>query len=213
MTSLLTSSPPISILHQLFWCRYSNSRDIAESSPCSSRHAARATRRACLQAGSMIDFRTFAYVRLCLIGKILGWVWLCSISETNWSQANDWSSITKCSIDYEFNVTSLDAISILHQLFWCRYSNSRDIAESSPCSSRHAARATRRACLQAGSMIDFRTFAYVRLCLIGKILGWVWLCSISETNWSQANDWSSITKCSIDYEFNVTSLNWPFNWK
>ena len=33
MTSLLTSSPPISISHRLFLCRYSNSSDVVASSP------------------------------------------------------------------------------------------------------------------------------------------------------------------------------------
>jgi len=33
MTSLLMSSPPISISHRLFRCRYSNSRDVIASSP------------------------------------------------------------------------------------------------------------------------------------------------------------------------------------
>ena len=42
MMSSLTSSPPISILHQLFWCCYSNSRDITASSPSFSCPAARA---------------------------------------------------------------------------------------------------------------------------------------------------------------------------
>ena len=50
MTSLLMSSPPISISHRLFRCRYSNSRDVVASSPSFSRPAARAPRRACLQA-------------------------------------------------------------------------------------------------------------------------------------------------------------------
>ena len=36
MTSLLMSSPPISISHWLFWCKFSNSRDIVASSPSSS---------------------------------------------------------------------------------------------------------------------------------------------------------------------------------
>ena len=36
MTSLLMSSPPISISHWLFWSRFSNSRDIVASSPPSS---------------------------------------------------------------------------------------------------------------------------------------------------------------------------------
>ena len=34
MMSLLVSSPPISISHQLFQCGYSNSRDVVASSPC-----------------------------------------------------------------------------------------------------------------------------------------------------------------------------------
>ena len=50
MTSLLMSSPPISISHRLFRCRYSNSRDVVASSPSFSRPAARAPRRACSQA-------------------------------------------------------------------------------------------------------------------------------------------------------------------
>ena len=33
MTSLLMSSLPISISHRLFWCRYSNSREVIASSP------------------------------------------------------------------------------------------------------------------------------------------------------------------------------------
>ena len=50
MTSLLMSSTPISILHRLFQCRYSNSRDVVVSSCSFSRSAARAPRRACSQA-------------------------------------------------------------------------------------------------------------------------------------------------------------------
>ena len=50
MTSLLMSSPPISISHRLFRCRYSNSRDVVASSPSFSRPAARVPRRACSQA-------------------------------------------------------------------------------------------------------------------------------------------------------------------
>ena len=52
MTSLLMSSSPISILHRLFQCRYSNSRDVVSSSPSfpPPRSAARAPRRACSQA-------------------------------------------------------------------------------------------------------------------------------------------------------------------
>ena len=45
ITSLLMSSPSISILHRLFQCRYSNSRDGAESFPPFSRPVARAPRR------------------------------------------------------------------------------------------------------------------------------------------------------------------------
>ena len=44
------SSPPISISHRLFRCRYSNSRDVVTSSPSFSRLTARAPRRACSQA-------------------------------------------------------------------------------------------------------------------------------------------------------------------
>ena len=50
ITSLLMSSPPISFLHRLFRCRYSNFRDVVASSPSFSRPAARAPRRACSQA-------------------------------------------------------------------------------------------------------------------------------------------------------------------
>ena len=50
MTSLLMSSPPISISHRLFQCRYSNSRDVIASSPSFSRPTARAPRTACSQA-------------------------------------------------------------------------------------------------------------------------------------------------------------------
>ena len=50
MTSLPVSSPPISISHRLFRCRYSNSRDVVANSPSFSRPAARAPRRACPQA-------------------------------------------------------------------------------------------------------------------------------------------------------------------
>ena len=35
----------------------------------------------------------FYYVRLCLIGKIFGWVRLSSSNEPNRSQSNDWKSI------------------------------------------------------------------------------------------------------------------------
>ena len=50
MTSLLMSSPPISISHRFFRCRYSNSRDVVASSPSFPRPAARTPRRACSQA-------------------------------------------------------------------------------------------------------------------------------------------------------------------
>ena len=49
MTSILVSSPPISISHQLFQCRYSNSRDIVASSPSFSYPTNRVPWRACLQ--------------------------------------------------------------------------------------------------------------------------------------------------------------------
>ena len=45
ITSLLMSSPPISISHRLFRCRYSKSRDVR-----SCKLSARAPRRACSQA-------------------------------------------------------------------------------------------------------------------------------------------------------------------
>ena len=51
MTSLLVSSLPINISHQLFQSRYLNSRDIVASSSSFSCPAARAPRRACTQAG------------------------------------------------------------------------------------------------------------------------------------------------------------------
>ena len=50
MTSLL-SSPPISISHQLFWRRYSNSGDTVACSPSFSFPATRVPRRACWPAG------------------------------------------------------------------------------------------------------------------------------------------------------------------
>ena len=55
LTSLLMSSPPISILHQLFWRRYSNSRDVVASSPFLFCHAYRAPKRACLPPKAVID--------------------------------------------------------------------------------------------------------------------------------------------------------------
>ena len=49
MTSLLMSSLPISILHRLFQCRYSNSREVVANSPSFSLPATRLPRRACSQ--------------------------------------------------------------------------------------------------------------------------------------------------------------------
>ena len=57
MASLLMSSPPISILHRLFWCGYSNSTDVVASSSSFSRPVARASRRACLQATQLHDLQ------------------------------------------------------------------------------------------------------------------------------------------------------------
>ena len=48
--------PPISILHRLFLCRYSNSRQAVPSFPSFSRSAARAPRRACSQAKQVLHF-------------------------------------------------------------------------------------------------------------------------------------------------------------
>ena len=63
MTSLLMSSPPISILHRLFQCRYSNSRDVVASFSSFYRPAARAPRRACLQARtSTVGYGAFFFV-------------------------------------------------------------------------------------------------------------------------------------------------------
>ena len=56
MTSLLMSFPPISISHRLFWCGYSNSRDIVAISSLSC-PAARASWRACLQATQLHDLQ------------------------------------------------------------------------------------------------------------------------------------------------------------
>jgi len=50
MTSMPISSPPISISHRLFRCRYSNSRNVVASSPSCSRPASGVTRRVCSQA-------------------------------------------------------------------------------------------------------------------------------------------------------------------
>ena len=52
MTSILVSSLPITISHRLFWCTYSNSRDVAASSPSFSHPAARLSSRASSEAGS-----------------------------------------------------------------------------------------------------------------------------------------------------------------
>ena len=52
LTSFLMSSPPTSISHPFFRCRYSNSRDVVASSRSFSHPTARAPRcRACSQAG------------------------------------------------------------------------------------------------------------------------------------------------------------------
>ena len=51
---ILMSSLPISISHQLFRCRFSNSRDIVASSPSFSCPATRAPRRACSQANLLL---------------------------------------------------------------------------------------------------------------------------------------------------------------
>ena len=51
---LLMSSPPISILHQLFQCRYSNSRDVVVSSPSFFLPTTRVPRRACSQANLLV---------------------------------------------------------------------------------------------------------------------------------------------------------------
>ena len=56
MTSLLTSSPLISISHRLFRCRYSDPREAVTSSTSFSRPVARASRRACLQAKQVLYF-------------------------------------------------------------------------------------------------------------------------------------------------------------
>ena len=55
MTSLLKTSPRISISHRLLRCRYSNSRDVVASSPSFSRHATRVPRRACSKAMTQAD--------------------------------------------------------------------------------------------------------------------------------------------------------------
>ena len=57
MTSLLMSSPPISISLRLFRCRYPNSRDVVARSPSFSRPATRAPRRAFSQAIARLTSR------------------------------------------------------------------------------------------------------------------------------------------------------------
>ena len=72
--SLLMSSQPISISHQLFWCRYSISRDRVASSPSFSCPAARAPWRACVQAraprGSYTDCVTYRTFNLLLVESV-----------------------------------------------------------------------------------------------------------------------------------------------
>ena len=60
MTSLLMSSPPISISHWLFRCKYSNSRDVVASS--FSRPDAKASQRACSQAKIRIKYNTRTFL-------------------------------------------------------------------------------------------------------------------------------------------------------
>ena len=57
----------------------------------------------------------FDYVQLCFIGNIFGWVWLSSITQPNWSQSNDWSSITERLIYYAGRKASPPCI---HQQKW-----------------------------------------------------------------------------------------------
>ena len=49
------SSPPIRVLHRLFQCRYSNSRDVGASSPSFSSPVTRVPRRACSQAITSVE--------------------------------------------------------------------------------------------------------------------------------------------------------------
>ena len=49
----------------------------------------------------------------------------------------------------------------------------------------------------------------MQLCWIGKILGWVRLCSITEPNRSQLNDCSSITERSIDTAGSIMVKKFP----
>ena len=58
MMLLQMSSPPISISHRLFRCRYSNFRDAVASSPSFSRAAASVPRRARSQATFLIKWNT-----------------------------------------------------------------------------------------------------------------------------------------------------------
>ena len=71
--TLLMSSPPISILHWLFQCRYSNSRDVVASSPSFSRPATRAPWRVyslpiCLAAKPFIACKTRRFSSLIAAG-------------------------------------------------------------------------------------------------------------------------------------------------
>ena len=71
MMSLLMSSPPISISHRLFRCRYSNFRDAVASSPSFSRAAASVPRRAPSQATFLIKWNTWTVnVRISTLLKI-----------------------------------------------------------------------------------------------------------------------------------------------
>ena len=76
---------------------------------------------------------------------------------------------------------------------------------------------------ETGFMFDCCSvrFSNIRLCSIGKILwlcsnvkilGWVWLSSIPETNRSKSNDWSSITDLSIGYTLSKRCLSREKNW-
>ena len=69
--SLLMSSPPISISHRLFRCRYSNFRDAVASSPSFSRAAASVPRRARSQATFLFKWNTWTVnVRISTLLKI-----------------------------------------------------------------------------------------------------------------------------------------------
>ena len=73
MTSLLMSSPPISISHRLFGCRYSNSRDMVASSLSFSHPATRAPWRACwqarLRAAKIANISWLLSLRVCMLWK------------------------------------------------------------------------------------------------------------------------------------------------